>query len=74
MSCLVSAHRDDGGDWQFLPGVEVSEADATVVSLAQVLERDHSVALVADLKPGFFAIRPSSTEPLHLQQSASNDE
>jgi hypothetical protein len=30
---ILEAHRDADGDWQFLPGVEVGEADAMVVSL-----------------------------------------
>lgn len=66
---ILEAHRDADGDWQFLPGVEVGEADAMVVSLKELLERDESVAEVADMKPGSFATRASDTAPWQHRQA-----
>ncbi|MDM0056839.1 hypothetical protein [Variovorax fucosicus] len=71
---ILEVHRDPDGDWQFLPGVEVSEADAMVVSLAEVLQLDESLVAVADLPPGYFALRASETERWQRQRSAANDE
>jgi len=67
---ILEAHRDADGDWQFLPGVEVGEADAMVVSLKELLERDESVAEVADMKPGSL---PPGRPTLHLGSTGKQD-
>lgn len=53
---LLVAH-DRGGDWQFLCGTTNRTEDAQVVSLGCILERDHTLAEVADLPEGWRAYR-----------------
>jgi len=40
---------DDEGDWQFLSGDIVSEADAMVVSIAEILQKDSSLLSLPDI-------------------------
>jgi hypothetical protein len=54
---LVSHDRD--GDWQFLCGTTNRPEDGRVVSLGCVLERDQTLAEVADLPEGWTACRPA---------------
>lgn len=44
------------------------------MSLGRVLEMDEGLAAVADLLPGYFAVRRSATESWQRQRSAANDE
>lgn len=45
--------------WQFLTLGEFSEKDASVVSLKEMVDIDKSILKVADMKPGYCAIRKS---------------
>lgn len=47
--------HDEDGFWQFLCGRNHTEDEARVVSLAEMLEIDRSVAKFADLKRGEYA-------------------
>jgi hypothetical protein len=53
---LLVAHDPDG-DWQFLCGTTNRTEDAQVVSLGCILERDRTLAEVADLPEGWRASR-----------------
>jgi len=53
---LYVTHDEDDG-WQFLTGEAVDPADAMVVSLREIVERDASIAMLADLPPGWCAKR-----------------
>ena len=46
---LRVCHDADDGAWQFLHGSPVSEANAAVVGLGEMLERDPSLRELADL-------------------------
>lgn len=50
-------HDSDDGMWQFLDGTSVSEEDAMIVSLADIVEMDNSVNEVSDLPLGWVAWR-----------------
>ena len=52
---LVSHDRE--GEWQFLCGTTVRPQDGQIVSLGSILERDPSLAEVADLPEGWTAYR-----------------
>jgi hypothetical protein len=52
----VSHDADDGG-WQFLDGSDVTEKDASIVSLEEITRMDPSVLELADLPPGWYAFR-----------------
>jgi len=54
---LLVCHDADDGGWQFLTGENVSMADALLVSLGSVVERDPTVADLADLPEGWKATR-----------------
>ena len=56
---LYVVHDEEDGTWQFLDGNEVSESDAVVVSLSNVVEVDPSLQELADLPRGWRAQRDS---------------
>lgn len=56
-SPIVYIFHDEDGCWQFLCGEEHTEYDARVVSLAEILDIDSSVADFADLGYGKYAER-----------------
>lgn len=53
---LVARDAEDGG-WQFLTGGSFEVADGMVVSLQSMLQRDPTLAELADLQPGWEATR-----------------
>ena len=56
-SIIVSVFYDEDGDWQFLGEEEVSEEDAIVVSIQEMIDIDKSLANLPDLKEGESAYR-----------------
>jgi hypothetical protein len=60
---LLVVHDEEDGGWQFLDGESLDMADALLVSLASMLKRDPSLALLADLPPGWQARRDSAAGP-----------
>lgn len=53
-------YHDLEDDWQFLDNDELTEEDAVVISLGQILEIDESLKSIVTLKEGYYAIRESS--------------
>ncbi|MDM8006044.1 MAG: hypothetical protein QUV05_07855 [Phycisphaerae bacterium] len=53
---LVSHDADDHG-WQFIGASSASMRDARIVSLAEIVDLDPGVLKVADLPPGWQAVR-----------------
>jgi hypothetical protein len=56
-------HDADDGMWQFLDGEQVTEHDAMLVGLAEILSHDSTIAELADLPPGWWASRASIQTP-----------
>jgi hypothetical protein len=56
---VLFVSHDVDGSWQFLPGGNVSEADAMTVSLYSMISRDPSLMELADLPLGRQAYRRS---------------
>ena len=58
---LLVIHEDedeyDGGGWQFLDGLDLTEADGSVVSLQAIVSRDATLRTLAELPPGWYAGR-----------------
>ncbi len=55
---LHVSHDEDDGAWQFHTGVEqLSENDAMIVALSEIVEHDQSISELADLPCGWFADR-----------------
>lgn len=68
---LVARDAEDGG-WQFLTGGPFDMADAMIVSLHNIFDRDSSIAELADLEPGWQATRKRVGAP--WQRSESSEE
>jgi hypothetical protein len=54
---LLVSHDEDDHGWQFLDGEAPRTANAAVVALSEIVELDPSVVEVADLPPGWQAVR-----------------
>ncbi len=65
---LVTHDRD--GDWQFLCGTTNEPEEGRIVSLGCVLERDCSLARVADLPEGWRAYRTTTRAAWRREQTA----
>ena len=59
---LVSHDADDHG-WQFIGATDASMDDAKLVGLEHIVRLDPSVLEVADLPPGWQAIRETAGDP-----------
>ena len=60
---LLVVHDADDGAWQFLPDRPVREADALIVSLQGMVQRDPSLAELANLPRGWQARRQGPGAP-----------
>ncbi|WP_254513959.1 hypothetical protein [Anatilimnocola floriformis] len=60
---ILYVTHDDEGDWQFLDGGDVSEKDATIISLKQIEELDPTIKAILDLPPGWSAVRVAKDKP-----------
>lgn len=58
-----ASHDEDDGGWQFHTKNPLTENDAAVVSLKNIVEIDNSVEDLADLPLGWFAWREGEKEP-----------
>ena len=56
---IVEVYHDHEGDWQFLCGTTTDIADLKLVCMGCMLERDPTLANLADLPPGWCATRAS---------------
>jgi hypothetical protein len=65
---LVSHDVDDHG-WQFLPGGVPDMREAVVVTLESVVARDESLYAIADLPPGWYAVRATRDAPWSREKS-----
>lgn len=54
---LLVTHDADDGYWQFLDGGDVTAADALIVALHEVVDRDPTLRELADLPLGWRALR-----------------
>lgn len=59
---LVSHDADDHG-WQFIGTSDASMTDAMLVALDEIVKIDPTVLEIADLEPGWQAIRESVGSP-----------
>jgi len=57
-------HNEEDGAWQFLPREGAGDVkDAALVSLREMIERDRTLAELADLPVGWRALRESPASP-----------
>lgn len=72
-SLITYVVYDEDGDWQFFSDEDVTESDACVVSVKQILELDDSLNEL-DLKPGQAAERSDADAPWQtVKQKSSRD-
>lgn len=60
---LHVSHDIDDHSWQFLDDKPVDMANAALVALSTIVKHDSSVLEIADLPPGWIAIRDSVRSP-----------
>ena len=71
---LLVTHDDDDGAWQFLPREGAGdEKDAAVVTLRTMIERDPTLAQLADLPLGWRAWRESLDSPWQRKRATMGD-
>ena len=66
---LYVTHDEDDGGWQFLDGGDVTEDDAMVVSLGNVVDHDETIRELADLPIGWHAVRDKAGGPWQRNRS-----
>ncbi len=66
--------HDEEGGWQFLDGNDVTEDDAGMIELGEVVEHDPTLVEVAALPLGFFAIRESVDSPWQVGWAGDEDD
>jgi hypothetical protein len=57
MPILQVSHYEDDHSWAFTCGTTNDEEDALLVALESVVKRDPTLAEIADLEPGWSAVR-----------------
>ena len=70
---LVSHDADDHG-WQFIGTSDASMEDAMLVTLESIVRRDPTVLEVADLPPGWQAVRTAVGEPWTRNENPAADD
>lgn len=60
---LAAYHDADDHGWQFIGSTGANMADAKLISLESIVKIDSSVLEVADLPPGWRAIRAAPGQP-----------
>ena len=70
---LVSHDADDHG-WQFIGSTDPNVSDGRVVCLESMVARDPSVLQVADLPPGWQAVRHSPEHPWQRREHPPSDD
>src|SRR5947208_18241 len=60
---LFVSHDDEDHGWQFLDGRTLDMSKVAVVGLGTIVRLDPSILELADLPPGWQAVRESRTSP-----------
>jgi len=60
---IVLVSHEEDGDWQFLCDTPNESRECRLICLGCMLERDQSIAMVADLPQGWVAWRDSPSSP-----------
>lgn len=70
---VLEVYHDHDGDWQFMCGTTSESADAKIVCLGCMVERDSSLMQLADLPDGWLAYRKSPADPWVREEYADSD-
>ncbi len=72
---LLVAHDADDGCWQFLDGSDnLKLADGLLVTLGKMIERDPSLAEIADLPMGWIAMRDTLGAPWQREPNEADED
>ncbi len=74
---ILEVYHDHDGEWQFMCGTTNASADAKLVCLGCMIDRDPTLVQLADLPEGWLAHRVSPTQPWareSYEDSDSNNE
>jgi hypothetical protein len=72
---ILLVSHDEEGDWQFLDGSDAPRVeDGVIVCLAQILERDPTVAELSDLPMGWIAWRSAIAQSWTREPNPWRDE
>jgi hypothetical protein len=72
---LVVSHDAEDGSWQFLDGSDnLKVADGMLATLGTMVQRDPSVADIADLPLGWVAWRNDASEAWQMEPDEHDDE
>ena len=64
---ILTVIHDEEGDWQFLGEEEITEEDALVISLDQILKHDLTLKQIVGIPKGTIAVRTSITANWELK-------
>jgi hypothetical protein len=67
-SDIISVYHDLEDDWQFMGKEDVTENDAIVLSIGQILHIDSSVNEVLNIGIGYSAHRKTKTDSWRIQK------
>lgn len=70
---ILEVYHDHDGDWQFMCGATTASADAKVVCLGCMIDRDTSLMQLADLPEGWLAHRDSPAAPWSREEYEDSD-
>ena len=71
---LLVSHDEDDHGWQFIGTSDASVVDGRVVCLEEMVELDPTVLEVADLPPGWQAVREAVGAPWTRQRCPQSDD
>ncbi|MGE8513540.1 MAG: hypothetical protein ACN6N7_12610 [Chryseobacterium culicis] len=68
-STIVSAFKDPDGEWQFFGNEEgISEQDARIISLNEILQIDPTIKKLLEIASGSHAYRDSKEDDWKIEQ------
>lgn len=68
-STIISVFKDNDGEWQFFGNEEgITEEDARVISLGEILEIDSSLKELLQIEDGSHAYRDSQNDEWKIQR------
>lgn len=67
-SIITFVSLDEDGDWQFFGDEDITENDAMVISIEQILKIDDTLAYIPDMRKGQSAFRLNKNSPWQIKK------
>lgn len=71
---LAAYHDADDHGWQFIGMTDANVDDGRIVGLGEMVEIDPSLLDIADLEPGWHAVRDARGKPWTRRRTETHDE